>query len=255
MSDLRVLVVDDEPAARRGLRRLLEADPGVVIVGEARHGREAVERITSLEPDVVFLDIQMPELNGFEVIEALADTQLPVIVFVTAYDDWAVQAFEVQALDYILKPYEDARVRTALERVRGHLSNLSGDVVEKVRALVAERPPEKRYLTRLIVREAGIVQFVPLGDVDWFEAADYYVRVHSGKQTQLVRYSLNELERQLDPERYVRVHRSAIVNVSAVLEIRIAHHNHHELVLRDNTRVPLSRGRKEHLESILSRTP
>jgi two-component system, LytTR family, response regulator len=253
MSELRTLIADDEPAARRGLRRILEAEAGVVVVGEARHGREAVEQIIALAPDVVFLDIQMPELNGFEVIEALADTALPVIVFVTAYDEWAVRAFEVQALDYILKPYEDERVRTVIGRVRMHFDKASSDVVDKVRALLTQRSTERKYLTRLIVREAGTVQFIPLTDVDWIEAADYYVRIHTGKKTQLVRYSLNELERQLDPERYVRVHRSAIVNVSSVLEIRVAHQNHHEIVLRGSARVPLSRSRKDHLETILSR--
>jgi two-component system, LytTR family, response regulator len=254
MSDISVLIVDDEPAARRGLKRLLAQEDGLAIVGEARNGREAVEKIEELRPDVVFLDIQMPELNGFEVLHAVRTEPLPVIVFVTAYDEWAVRAFEVEALDYVLKPFEDARLQAVVKRVRHRMREPGrDDVLQRVRALLAERGAAPRFLTRLLIRESGVVQFVELDTVDWIEAADYYARLHVGGRAQLVRYTLNQLEQQLDPSRFVRTHRSAIVNVAAIKEIRVAYQNQHAVVLKSGATVPLSRSKKERLEEVLVR--
>ena len=254
MADIRTLVVDDEPAARRGLRKLLDQEPGISVIGEARNGQEAVAMILELRPDLVFLDIQMPELNGFEVIEAVSDTFVPAIVFVTAYNEWAVRAFEVQALDYILKPYEDRRLRSVVERARLRLSEApESDLLERIQSVLRQQPGGAGYLKRLIVRESGTVQFVSLDNVDWIEAVDYYVRVHAGKTTQLVRYTMSDLERQLDPMRFMRVHRSAIVNIAQVREIRVAHQNQHEVVLHSGARIPLSRSKKTPLEEVLQR--
>src|SRR5688572_20783542 len=241
MPEINTLIVDDEPAARRGLRGLLNKEPGIAVIGEARHGREAVEKILQLRPDLVFLDIQMPEMNGFDVVEALGETFMPAIVFVTAYDEWAVRAFEVQALDYILKPFEDERLQVVLNRVKTYFANTEPtNFMAKVQTLLSERLGGQRYLTRLLIRESGTVSFIPLEEVDWIEAADYYARVHAGKKTQLVRYTMNDLEKQLDPQQFVRVHRSAIVNVSRVKEIRVAHQNHHAILLSSGASVPLS---------------
>lgn len=254
MSDISVLIVDDEPAARRGLHALLAAEKGLVVVGEAGDGRSAVSSILGLRPDVVFLDIQMPELNGFEVLEAIAGEVTPIIVFVTAYDEWAVRAFEVRALDYILKPFEDHRLRSVVQRIRSHIAMARpAELAAAMQSLLAERRAQREFLTRLIVREAGIVQFVDMDDVDWIEAADYYVRLHMKGRTQLVRYTLNDLERQLDPRCFVRVHRSAIVSIKAVQSIRIAHQQHHTVVLNSGQEVPLSRSKKEVLENEITK--
>ena len=254
MADIRTLVVDDEPAARRGLRRLLDQEPRIAIVGEARNGQEAVALILEHRPDLVFLDIQMPELNGFEVIDAVSDAYLPAIVFVTAYNEWAVRAFEVQALDYILKPYEDTRLHQVVERAKARLSEApEANLLERIQSVLRQSPEGGGYLKRLIVRETGTIQFISLDSVDWIEAVDYYVRVHAGKTTQLVRYTLNDLEKQLDPMRFMRVHRSAIVSVARVKEIRVAHQNQHEVVLTSGARVPLSRSKKTQLEDVLLR--
>lgn len=255
MPEINTLIVDDEPAARRGLRGLLSKEPGIAVIGEARHGREALEKILQLRPDLVFLDIQMPEMNGFDVIEALGERFMPAIVFVTAYDEWAVRAFEVQALDYILKPFEDERLHGVLRRVKAHFASAEPTgFMQKMQALLADRPNGPRFLTRLLVRESGSVHFIPLDEVDWIEAADYYARVHAGKRTELVRYSMSELEEQLDPQQFVRVHRSAIVNVSRIREIRVAHQNHHSIVLSTGVSIPLSRSKKEMLEEVLTRS-
>jgi two-component system LytT family response regulator len=253
MADIRTLVVDDEPAARRGLRVLLEAEPGFQVVGEARHGGEALELIRQLRPQLVFLDIQMPEMTGLEVVEALRGDFMPVIVFVTAYDEWAVRAFEVQALDYVLKPFEDARLQAVLQRVRAYLRTAQPqDFMQKMEALLASARSAPDFLSRLLVREAGTVHFIPLTEVDWIEAADYYARVHAGQTSQLVRYTLNDLEKQLDPRQFMRVHRSAIVKLSRIKEIRLAHNQQHTLILNTGSTVPLSRGKREQLEAALA---
>ena len=254
MPDIKTLIVDDEPAARRGLHTLLSNADGIELIGEARNGREALDLILTHRPDLVFLDIQMPEMTGFDVVEALRGVYMPAIVFVTAYDEWAVRAFEVQALDYILKPFEDERLFAVLQRVKAYFASAQpADFMSKVQALLSERMGATRYLTRLLVRESGTVSFIPLDEVDWIEAADYYARVHTGKKTQLVRYTMNDLEKQLDPQQFLRVHRSAIVNVARVKEIRIAHQNHHAIVLSGGTTVPLSRSKKDLLEDVLTR--
>ncbi|HUP87824.1 MAG TPA: LytTR family DNA-binding domain-containing protein [Longimicrobiales bacterium] len=231
------MIVDDEPAARNGIRKLLALDADVEVVGEARDGKEAIALINELRPDLLFLDVQMPEANGFDVLEAVAPNAVKAVVFCTAYDQHAVRAFEVQALDYLLKPFEDERFRAVLERAKDRISSMS---------------PEG-YVTRILVRESGTVTFVAVDSLDWIESADYYVRLHSGSKNQLVKYTLNDLERQLDPKRFLRVHRTAIVNVSRVKEIRIDYQNRHVVVLGNNVVVPLSRSRKAELEEALAR--
>ena len=255
MPEIRALIVDDEPAARKGIRRLLTDDDEIEVIGEARDGKEAVELIRSLQPDLLFLDIQMPEMTGLDVIEAIGPRAVRAVIFVTAYDQWALRAFEVQALDYILKPFEDDRFRAVLQRAKEHLRKArTDDLGERIEALLAARRAEPgSWLSRILVKEGGTVTFVPVDQLDWIEAADYYTRLHAGKETQLVRYTLNDLERQLDPQRFVRVHRSAIVNVTRVKEIRLDYQNHHIVVLSNGTRVPLSRSKKELLEEVLSR--
>ncbi|MGH7460184.1 MAG: LytR/AlgR family response regulator transcription factor [Longimicrobiales bacterium] len=264
MAEIRVVVVDDEPMARAGLQKLLHDDPELEVVGEAGNGRDAVALIRRMEPDLLFLDIQMPELNGFEVLAQLGPQNMPVTVFVTAYDQFALRAFEVQALDYLLKPFEDERFLVVLRRAKDEVRRARrGELTDRLEHLVnaysvhsageAEGKQRAQFLTRIIVREGGTVTFMPVDEIDWIEAADYYAKLHGGATVQLVRFTMNELEHQLDPDRFVRVHRSAIVNVSRVKEIRVDYQNHHVVVLRSGIRVPLSRRRRDMLEGIMSR--
>ncbi len=218
----------------------------------------------------------MPEMNGFEVLSSVGPEAAPAVIFVTAYDTFAVRAFEVQALDYLLKPFDDERFATVLDRARRHLERERGrDLADRLESLIgawesAGRPGAgrgeageraagaagrrgSRWLTRIIVRTSGRVFFQPVDEIDWIEAADYYARLHVGDTTHLIRETLASLEQQLDPSRFMRVHRSAIVNVSRVRSLRPDWRNRHEIVLRDGTVVPLSRGRKKAIERLLSR--
>ncbi len=245
---VRVLVVDDEPLARSGVSQLLARDPDVRVVGECADGREAIAAIRKLGPDLVLLDVQMPELDGFDVIRTIGPDHMPAVVFVTAYDQFAVRAFEVNALDYLVKPFDDERFRAATERAkRAVRAASSDDLGNRLAALLRERA----YPSRLVVREQGRSIFVRVDDLDWVEAADYYVKLHVGKSVHLLRETMSDLERTLDPERFVRVHRSAIVNLDRVREIQPYFHDEHVVILHDGTRVRLSRSRRVRLEALL----
>ena len=263
-----VLVVDDEHLARDGLRVLLERDDEVELVGECGDGEEAVTEIRRLEPDVVFLDVQMPERNGFEVLEALEPEEIPVVVFVTAYDEYALRAFEVHALDYLLKPFDDERFERALARAKDELERReSARFAERLEALLSERregelassvegreettvePPD-----RIMVRSSGRIQFVSVQEIDWVEAAGDYVRLHVGDRSHLLRETMKNLERRLGSEEWVRVHRSTLVRLDFVREIRTSDSGHYELVLEDGTRRSLSRSGRERLEEVLGRS-
>jgi two-component system LytT family response regulator len=274
--EIRTLIVDDEPVARAGIRKLLDAEPDISVVGEAGNGRAAVEAVLEHRPDLLFLDIQMPELNGFDVLAVVGAEAVPAIIFVTAYDEFAVRAFEVRALDYLLKPFDDERFAAVLDRARLHLErSREHDLANRLETLLeaweSREPPAapggskpairrdrreartSRWLTRIIVRGSGRVSFQPVDEIDWIEAADYYARLHVGGTTHLVRETLSALEKQLDPSRFLRVHRSAIVNVARVRSLRPDWRNRHEILLHDGTAVPLSRGRKKAVERLLSR--
>jgi two-component system LytT family response regulator len=236
---LRALIVDDEAPARRRIRRLLASESDVTVVGECGDGASAIASITETRPDLVFLDVQMPERDGFDVVKALPPRRLPAVLFVTAYDRYALQAFEVHAVDYLLKPFTGERFRTALDRARERIAQHVQDpaLAELARAL-RNRPA---YLSRLPIRSGGRTLFVNLDAVDWLEAADNYVRVHVGQREHLVRETLATLEAQLDPERFARIHRSAIVRLDGVAEIRPTSHGDAEVVLRNGSRLTASR--------------
>jgi two-component system LytT family response regulator len=246
---LRVLLVDDEAMARRRIQRLLAAEPDVAVAGECADGTTALGAIEALRPDLVFLDVQMPELDGFELVQALAPAALPAIVFVTAFDRYALRAFDVHAIDYLLKPFTAERFRTALARARARLARRAAD--PGLAALVAELRDRARYLSRIPVRAAGRILLVDLAAIDWMEAADNYVRLHAGRSEYLVRDTLGALERRLDPRRFARIHRSAIVQIDRVAELRSATHGDFEVRLRDGTRLTLSRTWRERLERAL----
>jgi two-component system LytT family response regulator len=249
---IRTLIVDDEPLARQRLRRLLEADPDVAVVGESGDGRQAVTDLRELRPDLVFLDVQMPVLDGFGVLEALAGTALPVVIFVTAYDRYALKAFEVHALDYLLKPFDKARFAAALDRAKAQVRQGSAAALDaRLRELLQTAAGRRPGPERLVVKSGGRIYFVRIGDVDWVEAAGNYVRLHVGKEDHLLRESLTALEKNLDPGRFVRIHRSTIVNLERVRELQPAFHGDYVIILHDGTELAVSRSCRENLEQSL----
>jgi len=254
---IKVIVVDDEPPARRNLRALLAGIPDIELVKECGNGRDAVSSIRALEPDMVFLDVQMPEMDGFEVLEQLTDQPVPVIIFVTAYDQYALKAFEVSALDYLLKPFDDARFHKALTQARRQIEQQdSSELGRKLLTLMGAREirpdASPRYLTRLMVKTAGRVIFIRAEEIDWVEAYDNYLRLHVGGKAHLLRQTMNELEAALNPEQFARIHRSTIVNLDRVKELQ-PHFNEQRVVLKDGTELKLSRTRREWLEQWLGR--
>jgi two-component system, LytTR family, response regulator len=233
---IRVLVVDDEPLARSNLTVLLRRDPEIEIVGECVSGMDALTAIPEKQPDLLFLDVQMPEWDGFDVLERLAPNLPPAIVFVTAYDQYALRAFETGALDYLLKPFDNARFYRALERAK-----------EKLK----EGRNLPRHSDRLVIKGSGQISFIKMSDIDWIEAADYYACLHLGTKTHLLRRSMAELERELDPNVFCRIHRSSIVNLDRVEGLRINQDGDYEVLLANRISLRLSRGCKKQLQSKL----
>jgi two-component system LytT family response regulator len=261
---IKTLIVDDEPLARRTIRNLLAEDPDVEVVGECGGGAEAVERIRSQPPDLLFLDIQMPGMDGFDVLEAVELERISAVIFVTAFDAYALKAFEVHALDYLLKPFTDARFREALARARSHVElREAKGLAESLRAFLRGRvgaseettvtaPGRKTgYLTRFMVKVGGRVIFVNPSDVDWIEADNYYIKLHVAGRAHLLRLSMKELEGRLDPKLFWRIHRSAIINLDRVKELHQHPGGEYVVVLRDGTELKLSRARRERLQELL----
>jgi two-component system LytT family response regulator len=249
---IRILIVDDEPVARRRIRRLLGAHADLTVSGECATGVDAIQRLTSDPVDVVFLDVQMPDLDGFEVVRAVG-AAMPAVVFVTAYDQYAIAAFEVHALDYLLKPFSRARFQQSIGRIRRELERRSSDgTAGRLDALIRELS-DRRYLSRLVVKSAGKVLLIDVARVDWIEAADNYAVVHAGPATYTIRETLQKLATDLDPRHFVRVHRSAIVRLDRVEEFQAAFHGDFVIRLRDGTRVAMSRSYRAAVEQVLGR--
>ena len=247
---LRALVVDDEAPARRRIRRLLATEPGIAVVGECGDGASAIAIIARERPDLVFLDVQMPERDGFEVVKAIRPADLPAILFVTAHDRYALHAFDVHAVDYLLKPFSGERFRTAVTRARERIARRVPDPGLATLATTLRNRPD--YLSRLPVRTAGRTVFVDIGAVDWLEAADNYVRLHVKQREYLVRETLAALEERLDPERFVRIHRSAMVQIDRIAETRVRSHGDADVVLRDGTKLTASRTWRERLRRVVT---
>ncbi len=250
-AEIRVLIADDEPLARRGLQQVLASHSDCRVIGESRNGKEALRGIRALQPDLVFLDIQMPGLDGFQVIESTSNERPPIIVLVTAYDEFAVRAFEAHALDYLLKPVTQERFDLAMRRVRERLSSdqavaLSRRVLaffsNAAPSLDVETPPARRTI---VVPTANGELVLDPQEVDWIAADDYYAVIHALGQRHFIRESLASLEQRLDGVQFIRVHRSAIVRLDRVRELRSSDRGHALLVLRDGTEVPVSRRRRE----------
>jgi two-component system LytT family response regulator len=255
MPRIRTLVVDDEPIARDWLRTLLAEDPDVKLVGEAANGADAVAAAVREQPDLIFLDVQMPERDGFQVLEDLGTERAPVIVFVTAHDQYAVRAFDVDAVDYLLKPFDRGRFRDALARAKRQLlGDPKGVLAWKLMSMLKASEPGKAPASRLLIKADGRIQVLRVRDIDWIEAAGHYVNVHAGKMTRLIRETMNELESRLDPNVFLRVHRGAIVNVDRIREIEPLFHGEAVLVLGDGKRVTVSRSFRPKLEETLGKT-
>jgi two-component system LytT family response regulator len=266
MERIRTLIVDDEPLAREGIRVLLARHAAFEIVGECGNGVTAVQAVRERKPDLLFLDVQMPQMNGFEVLERIAAEGAPVVIFVTAYDQYALRAFEHHALDYLLKPFDDERFEQTLERAATQIRQREAHRLgRRMLALVEDwrnGPPrpdavaseDSSYLTRFSVKSAGRVFFFKVSEIDWIEAADYYIKLHVGGATHLLRESLTRLERRLDPQRFVRIHRSTIVNLERIRELRCVAQGEYRVCLTDGTELRLSRSRKQRLKVRLNRT-
>jgi two-component system LytT family response regulator len=257
---IRAIIVDDEPAARRGIRLLLERDPDVEIVGEASNGSEGAELIASARPDLAFLDVQMPGSSGFDALAKINPADAPAVVFVTAYDEHALHAFEVNAIDYLLKPYDDARFEAALLRAKEAIRRRRADNVNlrltqlldflqrdrEAPAAAAERPGE-----RILIKSSGEIFFLKAEEIDWIEAEGDYMKFHVGGRAHLMRETMARLEAKLDPKRFIRIHRSTIVNIDRLRKLSPSFAGEYAVILHDGTKLKLSRGYHERIAALL----
>ncbi|MES2523032.1 MAG: LytTR family DNA-binding domain-containing protein [Gemmatimonadota bacterium] len=252
---IRAMIVDDEPLARRRIRELLAAAPDVEVVAECANGKEAIGAIEALLPDLLFLDIQMPQVDGFDVLATVGVGRVPVVVFVTSYDQFALRAFEAQALDYLMKPFDDERFDTALRRARARLGDRQEtDVEGRLRALLDEARGHRGYLQRLAVPEGNRSVFIRVQEIDWIGAERNYIRVYASGRTHLLRESLTSIEAGLDPAMFCRIHRSTIVNIDRIQSVESTFRGEYVVVLRDRTKLPSGRSYRETLHALLRRT-
>jgi len=260
MEKIRAIIVDDEKPARRRLRELLEKQPDIAIVAECSNGAEAVRKIRALQPDLLLLDIQMPGLDGFGVVDAIGAAQMPATIFVTAYDRYALKAFEVSALDYLLKPYSDERFERSLARVLSFVrTHRREELNHRILSLLDQIQPKQPQNTSaplgcLMIKDGGRVLFLRVEEIDWIEAAGVYVQIHTNGKTWLHRISLGELEAKLDAWRFLRIHRSTIVNLQRIRELRPHSHGDFLVVLHDGTELKLSRSYRQKVEASLGQS-
>ena len=248
---IRALVVDDELISRELLCRLLRSETDIELAGTASNGPDAVEAINRLEPDLVFLDVQMPELDGFGVVDQIQGTHMPVIIFVTANHDFALKAFEVHALDYLTKPCSRDRVRDALQRARAQIQRDDHrELHDKLNTLLNQVRPGLKLPERMPVKSEGRILFLRLEDIDWVEAADNYVEIHVGDRTHMLRETLSAMETRLPADRFLRINRSAMVNIERIRELEPTFHGEYTVVLRNGTRLTLTRGHREALRQL-----
>jgi two-component system LytT family response regulator len=261
MRNIRVLIVDDEPLARRGIRRLLERETDFEIAGEAGNGQIAVAKIESEKPDLVFLDIQMPLVDGFSLIEKTGAKNLPEIVFVTAYDEHAIRAFEAGALDYVLKPIDPERFQKTLERVRRRLNSppqqqdagIEPEIINLLRGLAKNETPlaPHAFLERIPIKESGRVFFIGVDEIDWIGACGNYIEIHAGREKHLLRETMEGIEGKLNPNEFLRIRRSTLVRIERIKELHPLFNGEFAVILRDGTELSSSRRYRKNLEAIL----
>jgi two-component system LytT family response regulator len=248
------MVVDDEPVARERIVGLLQQEQDIELIGECADGLQAVSAIQQQSPDLVFLDVQMPACDGFNVIQQVGAERMPAVVFVTAYDEYALRAFEVHAIDYLLKPFGRDRFQETLKHAREHLERRrAGDLGRRLLALVHDIKPEPQKSDRIVVKSGGRVFFLRTDQIDWIEAAGNYVRLHLGDDAHLFRETMNNMEARLDTRRFVRIHRSRIVNADRIKELQPWFNGEYVVVLQNGARLTLSRGYREKLQERLGK--
>ena len=255
---IKTIIADDEPLAREKIRNLLEEDPDIELIGECADGIETVTAIRNQQPDLVFLDVQMPELDGFGVLKALRDSNMPTLIFVTAYDQYALRAFEVHALDYLLKPFDRERFQKALQRAKEHIrKEKSGEVNEKLLTLLEDLKSEKsnnherKYLDRLVIKAGGRVTFLKTEEIDCIEAAGNYIRLCIGKDSHLLRDTMNNIQTKLDPEKFLRIHRSTILKIDRIKELQPWYHGEYVVTLENGKQLTSSRSYRHKLSKLL----
>ncbi|HYV04246.1 MAG TPA: LytTR family DNA-binding domain-containing protein [Blastocatellia bacterium] len=250
---IRTLIVDDESLARERIREMLEGDPEIEIVGDCANGKEAIQAISKLKPDLIFLDVEMPGIDGFQVLQSLEAAEMPVVIFVTAYDQYAVRAFDTFALDYLLKPFDRERFERSVRRAKTQLLKISDSMNERILSALEQIKTRPVHLERLVIKMNGHVFFIKAAEIDWLEAEGNYVRLHSGKESYLLRDTISALEAQLDPKQFLRVHRSAIVNIDRIQELQPWFHGEYRIILREGVQLTLSRSYREKLHELLGR--
>jgi two-component system, LytTR family, response regulator len=251
---IRAVIVDDEPLARRRIRNLLADEEDVEVMAECANGREAIQAIDESPPDLLFLDIQMPELDGFDVLQEIGIGSVPVVIFVTAYDQFALRAFEAHALDYLLKPFDDERFESTLQRARDRIRpRADGDLDRRLRALLEDVRGGGGYLQRLVVPTGHRSVFIRTEDIDWIEAERNYIRLHVGGRTHLLRESLGRIESALDPEKFCRIHRSTIVNIDRIQSVESLFRGEYQLMLHDKTKLTSGRSYRRKLHQLMGK--
>ncbi len=252
MQRIKTLVVDDEPLAREGITTLLQAASDFQVIGLCANGEEAIEAIDAKRPDVVFLDVQMPEIDGFQVLESLDPKRMPTVIFVTAYDQYALRAFDIHAVDYLLKPVDVERFEQALERTRKRLESKRTNGTDKhLKSLLEELKSRDQKLERLVVKTGGKIFFLRTEEIDWIEAAGDYVKIHINTTEHIIRERITELEAKLDPSRFLRIHRSTIVNIDRIKEMQPMFYGDYVVILRNGTQLNLSRTYREKISKLM----
>jgi two-component system LytT family response regulator len=243
---IRILIIDDEPLARERIRSLLAHEPDVELVGECADGPAAVAAINEQKPDLIFLDVQMPGMSGFEVLNSIESAKMPAVIFITAFDQHALKAFEVHALDYLLKPFKPARFKQTVQRARDHIaSKQAGSIPKGLLELLGQTKPALEYLVRIPIKESERVFFVKTDQIDYMESAGNYVVLHTAKENHVLRETLTALEEKLDPKKFVRISRSMLVNVERIKELQPLFKGEHIVVLQNGKQLPMTRGLRE----------
>ncbi len=244
MRKIKLIIIDDEPVARNIIKKFLAGENDFEIIGECGNGEDAVSMIIELKPDLIFLDIQMPEMDGFEVINAVGTKNIPYIIFVTAYDQYAIKAFEINAVDYLLKPFDKERFLNSINRAKD-IINSKNDIKTQIKDLIENMNKNQKIMERILIKSGGKIFFLKTDEISWIEAAAYYVKLHFGKDSYLIRETLNNMENKIDPSKFIRIHRSYIVNIEFIKELQPWFKNKYVVILKDGTKLNLSRNFRE----------